>query len=952
MTELILYSQQLLINPRFFDKQDFGWETSGSWTINAGSMTATAVASTLFQSGILMQGFEYTMRLTITGRTAGTLTVKSKILSGVVTHATLSSNGVHEVTFTAEGIDILLTASSTFDGTISNTSVFKTPEITKLDTTQDVNIPFNFQIEDSFNLQTRKASFSKTFTLPGTHVNNQALNHLYRGNTDSAFIPTKKARCIVKNSGITVFYGYLLVMDIDKNINGNDHDIQYMCNLITETLGIFEALGDKTIADLDFSDYDHNFTLENVFATWPISIAASPMVHGSTYVRVNGSFATNQTIQYTAPGLSSIGSASFGGFTRVELTFGSNHSFAVGDSIYIDSDNNMLSGTHIVLSVPTSAKIIISMLFSKLSSTSETTTTITKRRWDAFGYFYPLMDNGQFTKTITNGAGLIQSNLYHCVLDGGIFDNVAVDPFDGTPLSGDLTGETFRVDAGAVAGTFIPNLSAPISSGPLISGQTYYIASWGSGDNFANIGGPTKSLGGVDYPNGHFNGYKFTATGTTPTTWTNGTTVIWEQIYFGPETILEQVILKDEGGKLRNKNNMANHWLLGDFIPHIYIREIWNKMFEMINYYYDCSVMDTDLFRRMTMQMSQKFNVADNTAYPIPVGNTNVVTMNDWLPNMKLKDFFISILNMFNLVIINDADQNNLIHLISRNDFYSGTIHSIESDSKLKMKTSIDLVPNRINFGHSPTDDFYNTDYLSDFGLGVYNYGDYILNNRNEINLSETKVETSFVPTVAAGGLTGIYDVYNSGYGQQKVFSVSYSADLQGNNVNRKEAYRIFIIGFRGTDYPWTFESYNGGTLNGLNAGDPVVTIGIAGGSVSNAGWQYPTAHHFDTLYDAAPYHDLNFNQPTGVYFTHSFNSAAWIKRALYRQYWHKHINETISKNSKVISGRIKLSIGDISQLDFTDSYYYHGLQMRISRVNDWNVNGDGMCNVEFILRV
>jgi hypothetical protein len=62
-------------------------------------------------------------------------------------------------------------------------------------------------------------------------------------------------------------------------------------------------------------------------------------------------------------------------------------------------------------------------------------------------------------------------------------------------------------------------ISAPLTSGSLITGRKYLIQNFHTGDDFTNVGAPSNATGVI-----------FTATGTAPTTWTNGS--ILQQVNF------------------------------------------------------------------------------------------------------------------------------------------------------------------------------------------------------------------------------------------------------------------------------------------------------------------------------------------------------------------------------------------------------------------------------------
>lgn len=112
-------------------------------------------------------------------------------------------------------------------------------------------------------------------------------------------------------------------------------------------------------------------------------------------------------------------------------------------------------------------------------------------------------------KLIRNDAGMARIRACLPSQSGGdrAFDDV------------DLSAATVRMALGAVdkvpsTGTFPLAPVAPQTVGPLAATKRYLITNYVAGDSFLNIGATANATGNI-----------FTATGTTPTTWTNGSAV-------------------------------------------------------------------------------------------------------------------------------------------------------------------------------------------------------------------------------------------------------------------------------------------------------------------------------------------------------------------------------------------------------------------------------------------
>ncbi len=83
----------------------------------------------------------------------------------------------------------------------------------------------------------------------------------------------------------------------------------------------------------------------------------------------------------------------------------------------------------------------------------------------------------------------------------------------------DLSTATVRLAIGSpdkvpTAGTFYLKTGAPLTSGSLVTGKRYLIATYVAGDAFTNVGAASNATGII-----------FIATGTTPTTWTNASSL-------------------------------------------------------------------------------------------------------------------------------------------------------------------------------------------------------------------------------------------------------------------------------------------------------------------------------------------------------------------------------------------------------------------------------------------
>ncbi|CAB4203823.1 hypothetical protein UFOVP1393_1 [uncultured Caudovirales phage] len=133
-----------------------------------------------------------------------------------------------------------------------------------------VNIPvsINFNLADVRNPEQRKASRSQTINLLGTNEVNKLFENLFEVNVVTQYF-NKNLKTPVRYlvDGLENFTGDMQLIKI--NIKP-DNSIVYECSIIGEGGSLFVDIGEKLIVgntdsneDLDFSDYDHNYTRAN-----------------------------------------------------------------------------------------------------------------------------------------------------------------------------------------------------------------------------------------------------------------------------------------------------------------------------------------------------------------------------------------------------------------------------------------------------------------------------------------------------------------------------------------------------------------------------------------------------------------------------------------------------------------------------------------------------------------
>lgn len=145
----------------------------------------------------------------------------------------------------------------------------------QIDLTDEVSIPLNFNIADIREPEKRSTTWSKTVVLPGTTFNNELFSNIWNvnavinstGTTNFTpnFNPNLKAIAEITYNEATQFKGICQLL----NVNVTDkYEIQYEVAFFGELQNVYQFFNNKYLRDLDFSEYNHKYTLYNQQLSW------------------------------------------------------------------------------------------------------------------------------------------------------------------------------------------------------------------------------------------------------------------------------------------------------------------------------------------------------------------------------------------------------------------------------------------------------------------------------------------------------------------------------------------------------------------------------------------------------------------------------------------------------------------------------------------------------------
>jgi len=131
----------------------------------------------------------------------------------------------------------------------------------QVDTFKDETIQITDSIQNAQDPNKIFTSFSKQFSLPGTNRNNDIFKHFYDFNIVNGYDAKRKVKALIKINGIDFRKGFIQLNSVKlKNNKATSYNV-FFTGVFSE---LKEVIRDDKLSDLDLSQYDHNFNVDNV----------------------------------------------------------------------------------------------------------------------------------------------------------------------------------------------------------------------------------------------------------------------------------------------------------------------------------------------------------------------------------------------------------------------------------------------------------------------------------------------------------------------------------------------------------------------------------------------------------------------------------------------------------------------------------------------------------------
>ena len=765
----------------------------------------------------------------------------------------------------------------------------------RVDLYNDEALGITFQNQD--DIATQAGSYSKTITLPGTANNNKLFSQLLE---ESAFFAindrlsggtvflNKKIPAAIFQDTIELLTGYFEVTKVITTNNDTEYEGTFYSNItsISNALGDILVTGNEdTTYDIDLSQYNHDFTMNNIKSSW-----SGGMYSGSygyyypliDYCNVTGAQANSYRVENFRP---------------------SCYVNEIWDKIFYKAGYSYTS------------KFLNSNIFNSLVIPMGNSRRYTDFLANNTNFNVGLNSNFDYNIAITGSNSTIYQSPYLQIP----YDKKSGGPFkDGNnnwsasahlwPVTG--TTGSFNFDVTTMydfiyttnngspwvrygAGTFLYTTVRLVKQ---IGTSTVVVSPSSWGMQSFDLGTATYTSGSV------FLHYSKT----------------WDTILNIPcspgEKYFLQVFYKIENFTARTTGGASNPGTM------------------------KCRVTGWDSSQVTFNQFGLTPSVDPTNYYSLG----NRVYMNDCLPNMKQIDFLKAICNKFCLIFTEDkANSNNLIIEPYDDFFYSGQTyldwsHKVDISKEKWIERVPTLLDSDLQFLlKEDSNDALLKAYTESNNKQIFG-SKYIKNPyySNEVNVIQDQFSSSIMDYYG-GGITDV--VTPKIYATQDVYDgLPTSCDYAPRFLYRNFMTPNSITGVTGTTYyltPIYITALTGTSI------DPsrIWTLNVQATTGTTGTIGYPYAGTFDSPYNP----HLNLDYGNAKYYNIPTLMSSGGTNTLTWAYWRNKISQTMNPNSKMLTLYIRLKPSDIANIDFRQRIILFNNLYRLNKILEWSPGGE-----------
>ena len=733
----------------------------------------------------------------------------------------------------------------------------------ELDTYEDDIISLNYQIDDILDVTKRSTNYSKTITLPGTPFNNKFFKQIFDVNIDNiTFNPLIKLPAIITIGDNTVMNGSLQLL----NIVINQRNVEYEVVITGLLRNILLDITELSLRDIDLSEYNHIRTQDNIVNSW-------------TYNIKNWGVDT----QYGGPGT---------GYVYP----------------YIINGNSSSIWNTLLIYDATPAVYV---------------KTIMEKIFETAGYTYT--------------SNFFDSQYYNKLIIPFTDEKIQVD--DEELLLRDVIVGVSGATSGPIEGYVSMTSSEILRGTPWYYNQPYSYdipllrESGQVGDIiFKDPSGQWGQYGGFTCQNQGF--YDIDLNLKMVARYREGNGVYqfkWTGNGFFKYYYRVQVLRNDGTVQTLSTSIVPLEWQPSDEVdgpgfvgpsfiditkPLEFSANIQNVflsegeqvvIFFAVRYPEDGMTWNIDGFGGDDVRLSMLLDMG-----------LQMINMNQILPDIKMKDFFLNIVKMFNLLILDNPDKENDLIIEPKDEFFKSKQKirdwtlKLDNDSDVKITPMSELDAKLYYYKYTKDNDYYNEEYFDDTKR---EYGELKLYVENDFSDTTNKMELIFAPTP------------NAQEGIDSRVAPSFISKTDGVMKPKKVKPRILFYG-------GVKDLYTGSELyikdNELQDEIDYTTSVV-----------YPYCGMWDDPF--SPQYDLGFDETDKIYWDTDIRPFY----NLYEQFHATTFNAISDVNSRLMEGKFYLTPQDIASFDFRDIILIDNSYWRVVKIKNYNpVNSDKLTDV------
>jgi hypothetical protein len=287
--------------------------------------------------------------------------------------------------------------------------------------------------------------------------------------------------------------------------------------------------------------------------------------------------------------------------------------------------------------------------------------------------------------------------------------------------------------------------------------------------------------------------------------------------------------------------------------------------------------------------------------------------------NIKITDFFTSILKMFNLYVVEDKNIAKKLIITPYIDFYLNEdldwSDKLDRSQEIRLKPMGELNARVFNFKFKQDDAYYNKTYKEKFNEG---YMDFSYDTEYEYAKDKDDLEVIFASTVNYAP-----------NGQDKIVPALYKEGNFADESITSSNIRILQTKMLTVSH-WDIKNTGGGNLQTNIHQFPYAGM-----------WEHPTVPDNGTYFES-----LGWASPKEIYYT---ITGTTVNYGLFNSFWSQYFAEITNPNSTILTAQFHLTSMDIRTLDFAKNILIDGTMWRINKVEGYDPLSEKPTKVELL---